>query len=911
MSFRTSLLIVADANQAKGELRAVTAEAQRTTEATRALGAGSASGAQQIDLLTAAERRAAAEAASLQSEAQQVVNAFAGVKTQFASAEASAEAFSAALEREEQAFHQLRAAVDPLYRSSKQYEAAVEAANAAVRAGVATQSQANAVLAAAEAQYLATATGARQLSAANATATANLANLGAQFNDIGVMLAAGQSPLQLALQQGTQISQVLGPMGARGAVQALGAAFLGLLNPVTLITVGTIAAGAAMFNWLSSASGGVMDLDEVLKDAQTSADALTTATKRLSKEGLGELREEYGALTAEVRGMIAAEREALALQDQRKRAAVQQGLVAATQDTFYEVFIPTKVGPGNDEIDAAFKAVEAQAGLARGEVERLLSAFQAVESARGPEAQADAYAKARDLIIEIYGGLENLNAEQYEVTRQFLEAEKAARQTAGVDMVSPVAAAADEARRFADEILRAAGAVASLSQSGAVRLEEAQLRLQYAEDPVELARQLAVREMTRTQAELRAVAPSEELAALDAQAAAYGDQAAKAAAADAARQEQLANSRRSGRAGNRDREAVGDLIAEERERLAILRETNPVQQEMIRLSRTLATATGAERDEVRGLLEARLQLADRQRVGDLAAGLQDELDLMREQDPVQREMIRLRDELAGATDAERAAVEGLISEREREEAAIRQVQLQQDFMRDAAEDALDGMIFKGKSAADVMENLADSIARAALEAAIFGSGPFAGMAGTSGGGGIIGALGSALLGAFGTNYASAANAGAGAQPTFAAPSGIAPLAEGGMVYGPGGGTSDDVPAWLSSGEFVMPAAATRRYRHVLEAMRAGVDLPGFAGGGHVGAAPASRGWPAERLTLQLVNQSSTPLEGRVEETTDEQGGRRARIVLADAVGDALAMPGGGARKTMRNRYGIRPMGTVR
>lgn len=52
------------------------------------------------------------------------------------------------------------------------------------------------------------------------SAAGSVGNLRAQFNDIGVMLAAGQNPRQLAIQQGTQITQVIGPMGAAGAARA-------------------------------------------------------------------------------------------------------------------------------------------------------------------------------------------------------------------------------------------------------------------------------------------------------------------------------------------------------------------------------------------------------------------------------------------------------------------------------------------------------------------------------------------------------------------------------------------------------------------------------------------------------------------------------------------------------------------
>lgn len=56
------------------------------------------------------------------------------------------------------------------------------------------------------------------------------------------------------------------------------------------------------------------------------------------------------------------------------------------------------------------------------------------------------------------------------------------------------------------------------------------------------------------------------------------------------------------------------------------------------------------------------------------------------------------------------------------------------------------------------------------------------------------------------------------------------LADGGHVSGPGGPRDDMIPAWLSNGEYVMPADKTSRYFGALEAMRAGR----FADGGLIG-----------------------------------------------------------------------------
>lgn len=79
-------------------------------------------------------------------------------------------------------------------------------------------------------------------------------NIAAQFQDIGVQLAGGQSPFLIALQQGTQLSAVLGTVqgGARGVGGALAAAFGSILSPVSLATIGIIALGGAAIQYFTS-----------------------------------------------------------------------------------------------------------------------------------------------------------------------------------------------------------------------------------------------------------------------------------------------------------------------------------------------------------------------------------------------------------------------------------------------------------------------------------------------------------------------------------------------------------------------------------------------------------------------------------------------------------------------------------
>src|SRR6185436_552385 len=72
----------------------------------------------------------------------------------------------------------------------------------------------------------------------------------------------------------------------------------------------------------------------------------------------------------------------------------------------------------------------------------------------------------------------------------------------------------------------------------------------------------------------------------------------------------------------------------------------------------------------------------------------------------------------------------------------------------------------------------------------------------------------------------------------AAQAGAAGFARGGPIIGPGTSTSDSVPIWASAGEFMVRAAAVRRYGlglfHALNAMRLPPDVfRGFSQGGLV------------------------------------------------------------------------------
>ena len=87
------------------------------------------------------------------------------------------------------------------------------------------------------------------------------------------------------------------------------------------------------------------------------------------------------------------------------------------------------------------------------------------------------------------------------------------------------------------------------------------------------------------------------------------------------------------------------------------------------------------------------------------------------------------------------------------------------------------------------------------------------------------------------------------------------MATGGLVRGPGTGTSDDVPTWLSNGEFVVNAREATRHRELLERINSG-----FAATGNrldLGEVKAGRGRPVQTAQNFATPGTAAAREGDV------------------------------------------------
>lgn len=152
----------------------------------------------------------------------------------------------------------------------------------------------------------------KKLSGAMAGGAAQTANLTAQLNDIGVMLAAGQSPLQLAVQQGTQINQVFAQMGGgKAALKGIASAAISMINPLSLATIGIIAGSAALLQWATDAGEAGVAAEAHKKKLEELATVQEALNREIRQSVLGVSSEELTLMDE----MLNKKREILDLQN--------------------------------------------------------------------------------------------------------------------------------------------------------------------------------------------------------------------------------------------------------------------------------------------------------------------------------------------------------------------------------------------------------------------------------------------------------------------------------------------------------------------------------------------------------------------------------------------------------------------
>lgn len=339
-----------------------------------------------------------------------------------------------AAEQHAESLDRLRAAHDPLFAASQRYSQALSEIDRLTAANILNEGQANAARERAAQTYLALDAAADRYAATGNRAQTTTTNLMYNFQDLGVMLAAGQSPLLLAAQQGTQIGAALEASGAKGK-QVLGLlkeAALSVVSPVNLITIGAIAAGAALFYAFQKAIPQTKSLAEALRDLESALSAAKgTAGEAAS---LDQLAEKYGKATREVQNLANARRD-LARMDAAD--ALREAQLSFQNDFGFSRWWDTLRGYANNSIGQVNKLRD-DLDLTKESATQLNTLLREAMTAPNAEVAADKYAAMRDLIIQSAGGLDKMTDEQAAFVRGLNDMEDKARQFVALDMAKPV-----------------------------------------------------------------------------------------------------------------------------------------------------------------------------------------------------------------------------------------------------------------------------------------------------------------------------------------------------------------------------------------------------------------------------------------------------------------------------------------
>lgn len=203
---------------------------------------------------------------SINTTVQKRINEITGVGVQ------ATKEWTGALADQAREMERMRAKFNPIFGVVTRYKASVTEIQAAHRLGAISVDEMTNAISRERQAALASIAALKQRNAVLADrpnvggSNFNTANIAAQFQDIGVTAAMGMAPLQIALQQGTQLSAVLNGMGnARGVIAGLGSAFASIVNPVSLVTIGVVGLTAAAIQYFSTFMSGADDSEEALK----------------------------------------------------------------------------------------------------------------------------------------------------------------------------------------------------------------------------------------------------------------------------------------------------------------------------------------------------------------------------------------------------------------------------------------------------------------------------------------------------------------------------------------------------------------------------------------------------------------------------------------------------------------------
>tara|TARA_R110002020_G_scaffold95937_10_gene230135 strand:+ start:11264 stop:17131 length:5868 start_codon:yes stop_codon:yes gene_type:complete len=366
---------------------------------------------------------------------EQAASKYMGVATASERAAASQRAAEAAVQDATQSYAALRMSVDSIYASSKRYEAAQEQVNAAVRAGVINQAEANRTLAMAESSYL----------GMGRAATSSNAAVGAASS--GMNSFAFQS--RMAAMQLSQVAQQT--MAGGGFIRALA-----IQLPDLALGFGAvgIAAGVAAGVILPLAANFITGADNA-KALEESIDRLSIASEEYiginarAKRSVAELALEFGGFATEIQRTYDI-LQAVALE--RSLDGLNAAIASLDTGGLEDFVAIIKQGPAelevlNDTYNKALAGLRDEFGLTGEQAVALVDQLNLVKTAEGPDELVRAADQLNQYLIQAFGSAQNIPPELRDMVQRLAEA-----QTVAARMGATVDGSADAAARLASTI---------------------------------------------------------------------------------------------------------------------------------------------------------------------------------------------------------------------------------------------------------------------------------------------------------------------------------------------------------------------------------------------------------------------------------------------------------------------------
>lgn len=259
----------------------------------------------------------------------------------------------------------------------------------------------------------------------------SLGNMAAQFNDIGVTAAMGMSPMLIALQQGTQLSQAFAGQKLGDVVKGLGASFASVVSPVSLVTIGLVAVASAAIQVATSflmAGDKTESLEDQISDLQEAVSSYRDAVAAASAP-TKELSDRYGIAASAAKRLLEglqglARIEAVqAIRESGK--AVSDSLDGAIErlERFEDVAFKQGYGENDAAAVRAVRKLKEEYSLTIEQAQKLRDLIGDRSAARTPEEMATAMQRLADF-------LRQANAESGYTNENLIKAEKAATQAA-------------------------------------------------------------------------------------------------------------------------------------------------------------------------------------------------------------------------------------------------------------------------------------------------------------------------------------------------------------------------------------------------------------------------------------------------------------------------------------------------